>query len=211
MKKNKIKLKQKSFPATIYSLLAGPIELLLIYLIFGTEKTNSLFSLLGFILIYSFLYALLPFLLKLILRIFKIDIFDDFDEETIIAYSPISYLLSWCILFIFVDMGTKTLFGRIFSIIALTMLIGGFNIIGSGIFTLIRHPDAGANLNNEKNSKKNKKDKLDIRYKEYYKDGRYIGDSRTISYGAFSETTFRDNAGNNVGEIDAVEFGKKDK
>lgn len=180
----------------ILGILAGPLELLTIYLIAGNKESTGFFKFLGIVVAFVICFEILQFILMIIFN--RIDKnFNDGCMRVSCLLSFISIFVSWFMMLkLFTDNGIGTI---IFVLIILF------------IPHLLLIPLAldGGSAESSSKSKASTKKKEHIKFKRsYIKDafGNIKGTADTVSFsdelGGFETTEYKDNSGNVTGKID---------
>lgn len=180
----------------ILSILAGPLELLTIYLIAGNKESTGFFKFLGITLAFVICFVVLQFILMIIFNHIDKN-FNDGCLKKSCLISFISIFASWFVMLkLFTDNGIGTI---IFVLIILFI---------PHLLLLTLTLDGGSSESSNKSSTPSKK-KEHIKFKRaYIKDafGNIKGTADTVSFsdelGGFETTEYKDNSGNVTGKID---------
>ena len=196
-------MKKKFFNSfwAIYGYLFGPIEAGIIILLRNPDGKIGLWKLIGILLALSVAYQIIPLIIRLLLKPFKIDFFNDFDMDDTYGPVVISLLIVWIPLLIY---ATKS--EGIISMILFTVLFGSFIIGGQiGVMGFIGGIRTGTPLDNENTKAKNKNnDSPSLKMTEIIgKDGR-SKTAYTLKNGNVSHTTVTNEFGNVEDEFTAI-------
>lgn len=197
MKKKKNKSKNISIGRIVMivlGILAGPLELLTLYLINGNKESTGFFKFFGLVFVFVIAFRFLQFILMIIFN--HIDKkFNDGCMGLSCLLSATSIFLTWFIMLkLFTDNGIGTI---IFVIILLAI---------PHLFLI--HIDDGG-VSSPQNTSPSSKKKEHIKFKRaYIKDafGNITGTADTVSLsdelGGFETTEYKDNSGKVTGKID---------
>jgi len=175
----------------ILGILAGPLELLSIYLILGNKESSGFFKFLGVVFAFVIVFRVIQFILLIIFNHIEKN-FDDSCLSLSCILSMISTLLSWFVMLkLFTDNGIGTIiFVMVILLIPHLLLIpfeGGSSSTTSSTFGKKEH----------------------IKFKRaYIKDafGNIKGTADTVSFsdelGGFETTEYKDNSGKTTGKIE---------
>lgn len=180
----------------ILGIIAGPLELLTIYLVAGNKESTGFFKFLGIVLAFIICFEVLLFILMIIFN--RID--KNFDEGCIrvsCLLSFISIFVSWfAMLKLFTDNGIGTIIFVMFILFIPHLLLIPLAL------------DVNSAESPSKSTPKTKK-KEHIKFKRtYIKDafGNIKGTADTISLsnelGGFETTEYKDNSGKTTGKIE---------
>lgn len=183
----------------IYGLLFGPIELLLIFLAKGSDDKIGLFKLIGIMLALSFAYHIVPFIIRLILKIVKLDFFNEDNQISTYFTGGLSLILCWLPLLIYATKDEGLVMKIITIIVLLPMIMGQIGIF-AWIDSIV-HGDSA--YENKKGNVSKSKDKPGFSFSmtEFIgKNGR-SKTAYTLKNGNISHTTVKDDFGNTEGEF----------
>ena len=196
-------MKKKFFNSfwVIYGYLYGPIEALVIILLRDSNGKIGIWKLIGVLLAFAAAYQLIPLIIRLLLKPFKIDFFNDFDMDDTYIPVIVSLIIVWVPLLIY---ATKS--EGIISMIIFTVLFGSFIIGGQvGIMGFIGGIRTGTPSGEENAKQKNKTDDSpSLKMTEIIgKDGR-TKTAYTLKNGNISHTTVTNEFGNVEDEFTAI-------
>jgi len=166
----------------ILGILAGPLELLSIYLILGNKESSGFFKFLGVVFAFVIVFRVIQFILLIIFNHIEKN-FDDSCLSLSCILSMISTLLSWFVMLkLFTDNGIGTII-----FVMVILFEGGSSSTTSSTFGKKEH----------------------IKFKRaYIKDafGNIKGTADTVSFsdelGGFETTEYKDNSGKTTGKIE---------
>lgn len=199
MKKSRKKNKKMSIGKIvmiILGLLAGPLELLTLYLINGNKESTGFFKFLGILLAFIICFIVLQFILMFIFSYIDRN-FDDGSMSASCLLSFISIFVSWFLMLkLFTDNGIGTII-----VVMILLFIPHLLLIS---LTL----EGGSSESSSPSSSTPKKKEF-IKFKRsYIKDafGNITGTADTVSLsdelGGFETTEYKDNSGKVTGRID---------
>lgn len=177
-------------------ILAGPLELLTIYLIAGNKESTGFFKFIGLLLAFIICFEVLQFILMIIFNLIDKN-FNDGNMRLSCLLSFISIFVSWFLMLkLFTDNGIGTI---IFVMIILFI---------PHLLLLPLALDSGSSESSSKSTTSTKK-KEHIKFKRaYIKDafGNIKGTADTVSFsdelGGFETTEYKDNTGKTTGKIE---------
>lgn len=116
----------------VYSILFGPIEMLCIYL-FSYDK--GIFKGLLYLLIICFCMLLIPLIIRLLFKIFRIEVFEYDYVDEMIPIIITSLVISWVVLCI-IALRKEGIFSLVFSSLIILAVVGFVHSIPLGIAKL---------------------------------------------------------------------------
>ena len=195
-------MKKKIFNSfwAIYGYLFGPIEALVIVLLRDSNGKIGIWKLIVILLVLSIAYQIIPLIIRLILKLFRIDFFNEDDMDDTQTPATISLIVVWIPLLIY---ATKS--EGIVSMILFTIIFGSFIVGGQiGIMAFISGIRTGTPLENtnKKQTNNNKNDGLTMT-ELVGKDGK-SKTAYTLKKGNVSHTTITNEFGNVEDEFTAI-------
>ena len=211
--KELINFKKSNILWMIYGILFGPIELAIIYFGVNTDGASGFFKLIGAMLVISFLFTFIPQIIRILLKLFKIDFYDEESMRISNICASGSVILTWLIGLIFFSDLNGGRVGLIITIIVLMIGVIGCHIpaiwliykilYSSDDYSAKSYTSSNSETNrslfeeNEKNHEiKTRKTRGDGRGFFYNKDGILGGTSMTDNHGT---TFFNDSKGGFAG------------
>ncbi len=184
----------------IYGLLFGPIELLIIFLVRGSDGKIGLFQLIGVMIALSFAYHIIPFIIRLLLKIPKIDFFDEDNQISTYFTGIIGLIAVWLPILIY---ATKKE-GMVMMIITIVVLLP-FILAQVGIFAFVDSIVHGDGASKDEKVKPSKpKDKPSFTMTEFIDKRGRSKTAYTLKNGNISHTTVTNEFGNTEDEFTTI-------
>ena len=197
-KQDKINNIRKKLGVIYYllAILAGPIEILVVYLLYGKRDDVNILFFIGFLIISTIVFRIILFILKTI--IYKITKYE-YDTPAVIIL--ISYIVSY---FVSILLAGESVGTAIVLCICILCLKVFFVILGSDSGNASTSVPTTSTQNNKKgfNFKT-------VHYTDQF--GNYKGSATTYDFGHGLKTTeFKDSAGNYKGGVSSYNFHDDD-
>lgn len=184
----------------IYGFLFGPLELLIIYLVRDDDGKIGLFKLIGIMIALSFAYHIIPFIIRLLLKIVKIDFFDEDNQISTYFTGDAGLFLTWLPLLIYATRG-ESIGARIITIIFILPFILAQVSIFAFVDSIV-HGDAP--LKNDKENRSKSKNKISFTMTELIDKNGHSKTAYTLKNGNIAHTTVTNEFGNTEDEFTTI-------